>query len=138
MVVASVRRAGYVMMRICAGIILFSNLAVVFGGKGEVAFTPGKPWDEYTGNLCPRSNQRSKFMKNLISMKFVSNFIYVSWTSYCKNIHVKSIFLTRIIYTFYAILQTIIKLKFIASAYKKMLFPNKYLAEHHNFRVLLY
>jgi hypothetical protein len=53
-VIASVRRGGRRTMRIWAGILLFSNLAVVFGGKDEVAFTPGKPWDEYSGNLCPR------------------------------------------------------------------------------------
>jgi hypothetical protein len=51
MVVASVGRVGCLMMRILAGMLLFSNLAVVFGAKDEVAFSPGKPWDEYAGNL---------------------------------------------------------------------------------------
>jgi hypothetical protein len=39
------------MMRIWKGIILFSSFLAVFGEKGDVFFTPGKPWDEYTGDL---------------------------------------------------------------------------------------
>jgi hypothetical protein len=51
MIVASVRRVGCMMMRILVGILLFSNLAVVFGAKDDVAFSPGKPRDENAGNL---------------------------------------------------------------------------------------
>jgi hypothetical protein len=39
------------MMRILAAILLFSNLGFVFGGKDKIAFSPGKPWEEYAGNL---------------------------------------------------------------------------------------
>jgi hypothetical protein len=58
---------------------------------------------------------------------------FVSYASSYKGNHVKSIVLTRIIYTFYDLLQTIIKLKFIVFEYKKILLSNKCHAELHNF-----
>jgi hypothetical protein len=45
------RRVVCRMMWIWKGIILFSSFVAVSGEKGDVSFTPGKPWDEYTGNL---------------------------------------------------------------------------------------
>jgi hypothetical protein len=51
MVVASVRRVVCKMLKIWKGIFLFSFFVASFGDVGDVAFTPGKPWDEYTGNL---------------------------------------------------------------------------------------